>query len=132
MITAIDSSVIIAIAKNEASARAWVALLAILRASGSLAVSEAVWAETRPCFHSHSAQITAMESLGMGFLPMTEAAAALAGEIHADYRRAGGSRQKILGDFLIGAHAFVQANQLASADDGFFRVYFRGLKITAI
>ena len=132
MITALDSSVLLAIVKNEASAQAWIALLVKLRASGSLAIAEVAWAETRPWFHSRSAQITAMESLGVRFLPVTEEASALAGEIYGDYRRAGGTRQKILSDFLIGAHALVQAHQLASADDGFFRTYFRGLKIAAI
>ena len=132
MTTAVDSSVILAIAKNEASAQAWITLLVKLRASGSLVISEVAWAETRPWFHSRSAQTTAMESLGLEFLHMTEEAAARAGEIHGDYRRGGGTRQKILSDFLIGAHALIQANQLASADDGFFRTYFRGLKIAAI
>jgi len=130
--TAVDSSVILAIAKNEASAQAWIALLIKLRSTGALVISEVAWAETRPWYDTRSTHATAMESLGLGFLSLTEAAASLAGEIHGEYRRAGGTRQKILGDFLIGAHAFVQAHQLASADDGFFRSYFRGLKIAAI
>ena len=38
-------------------------------------------------------------------------------------------RQHILSDFLIGAHAKMQAEQLITRDRGFYRKYFQGINI---
>ena len=41
----------------------------------------------------------------------------------------GGQRERILTDFLVGAHAEVQASQLITRDRGFYRELFPSLKV---
>ena len=40
------------------------------------------------------------------------------------YRKAGGSRKRIISDFLIGAHAVAVADAFLTRDRGFYTTYF--------
>lgn len=100
-----------------------------LRRQGPLLAWKAVWAETRPAFATARQHADAMDRLGVEYNPLDAAAAALAGELFSKYRRAGGVRQRILPDFLIGAHALALGVPIASDDEGFFRKYFQGLTV---
>jgi predicted nucleic acid-binding protein len=129
MMTAIDSSVLWAIAKGEPDGELWLESLTKCRTEGRLVICDIVWAETRAAFPTASAHRAYLERLGVHFEMSDATVANLAGEIHDQYRRAGGKRTRLVADFLIGAHATIRANRLATKDDGFFREYFRKLPI---
>ncbi len=44
-------------------------------------------------------------------------------------RSKGGSRQRIVSDFLIASHALNQADRLLTRDRGFYRSYFQQLPV---
>jgi hypothetical protein len=71
----------------------------------------------------------AMRKLSTSFSPMTEAAATKAAEAWRQYRAGGGPRNRIAADFLIGAHAMLNADRLLTREQGFYRRYFAGLRV---
>ena len=53
----------------------------------------------------------------------------LASRVWRKYRAQGGKRDRMLTDFLIGAHSKVQAGRLLSRDRGFYRSLFPALSL---
>ena len=129
MTTAVDSSVILSIYKAEEAGRIWMEKLITLRKQSRLVICEIVVAETRPALASDQDHLQQLEKLGLHFLPASFDSACLAGQIHQSYRAAGGNRDRLVADFLVGAHARIQAHQLATDDHGFMRKYFAGLSL---
>ena len=67
--------------------------------------------------------------MGISYSAVTWQAAVRAGEMQKTYRERGGRRERSVPDFIVGAHALLQSTGLITRDDGFFRDYFKGLKI---
>ncbi len=60
---------------------------------------------------------------------LTVGAGLRAGMAQAAYRRAGGTREKLLADFLIGAHAVTEQRPLITRDPRRYRQYFPELTL---
>lgn len=129
MITAVDTSVLIAIAKGEANAGRWADLLAGAGAEGEVIVCDIVAAELFALFLDEEKFQRTLGGLGITFRPTSIEAAKLAGRIFRSYRSEGGPREHLIPDFLIGAHAQRQADRLAAIDRGYLRRYFPRLRL---
>ncbi len=127
MITAVDTSVLIDVfgADHVHGRRSAEALRSALR-EGRVIVSDAVWAEVTAMFPSSAAADAALTDLGLDFEPISRATASAAGDAWRRYRSSGGPRDRPVADFLIGAHAQVQADRLLTRDRRFYRFSFDG------
>lgn len=70
-----------------------------------------------------------MVAAEVSFAAFDERGSLRAGSAWHEYRRSGGSRERVIADFLIGAHAGQFADRLLTRDRGFYRRYFSELEV---
>ena len=120
-----------------------------------LIICEAVYAEIASQFESEDEVQVFLSDTRIRYLPADRKVLHLAGRLWKQYVKARRnvlqcpycghrmtiackscgepirSRQRVLNDFVIGAHALTHADVLLSRDRGFYRRYFKGLSVAA-
>lgn len=130
MITAVDTSVLLdVLAGDRDHGPRSAASLREASADGALIASTIVWAEVLGAYDDPKAAAARLDRLGLELVADDREVATAAGRVYRSYRRSGGTRRRILPDFLVGAHALVHADRLLTRDRGFYRSHFAKLAI---
>jgi predicted nucleic acid-binding protein len=132
---AVDTSVIVDFLGDDAMAEAAVSCLRDALTKGPVVACDVVVSEVVAGFGRSSELLDTLEEAGIGYSAIELRSAARAGEMQRRYNeriKAAGRKPispRTVPDFLIGAHALLQCKALITRDAGFFRDYFKGLKV---
>ena len=132
---AIDSSVLIDLLGDDARAETAEISLRQALARGPVVVCDVVVSEVVTGLGYGGELIDVLEAAGITFLATEARSAIRAGEMQRRYKQRLKSEgrapalPRTVPDFLIGAHALLQCTAFITRDAGFFRDYFKGLKV---
>jgi predicted nucleic acid-binding protein len=132
---AVDSSVLIDLLGEDARADAAEASLRLALVAGPVVVCEVVVSEVTAGLGHGALVMDVVEEMGIRFSAIEQRAAIRAGEMQRRYNERLRERgqtpvtPRTVPDFLVGAHAMLQCSALITRDGGFFRDYFKGLKV---
>ena len=129
MTTALDANVVLDMLTGTPAeiAAADSALLAA-KTAGSILISAVAYAEVAARFKSKAEADDFFSLLECEVQPLDHHAAFLAGHFFRQYQKRGGTRARILPDFLIAAHAQLNADRILTRDARFFGPNFPRLK----
>lgn len=125
MITAVDTSVLLDIflADERHGPESQERLKAAYDA-GAVVICDIVYAELVPAFGDRTLLNDTLRRINTSASQITTDIAFEAGLRWQRYRQAGGPRERIITDFLIGAHALGAADKFLTRDRGFYTSYF--------
>lgn len=128
----VDTNVLVDVLENDPSWADW--SVAQLRAQSQvheLAINPVIYAEMSLAFDTPQALDDAIAGMELTLADMPRPALFLAGKAFVRYRREGGTRQSVLSDFFIGAHAAVLGCPLLTRDARRYRSYFPTVELIA-
>jgi len=96
-----------------------------------LVINPIVYSELSLTFSTVEVLDQTIAGLGLAMIEIPKPALFLAGKAFVRYRRQGGTKSNVLGDFFIGAHAAVSGLQILTRDTKRYRSYFPSVVLVA-
>lgn len=128
----VDTNVLVDVLENDPDWADW--SIGQLRAQSKvhrLAINPVIYAELSLTFSTVEALDETIEALGLVLIELPRPALFLAGKAFMRYRRQGGTKSNVLGDFFIGAHAAISGHPVLTRNTRRYAAYFPGVTLIA-
>ena len=128
----VDTNVLVDVLENDPEWADW--SIGQLRAQSKvhrLAINPIIYSELSLTFSTVEALDQALDDLGLVMIETPRPALFLAGKAFVRYRRQGGTKINVLGDFFIGAHAAVSGYPVLTRDTRRYASYFLSVVLLA-
>lgn len=128
----VDTNVLVDILENDPEWADWsIAQLQAQSKVHRLVINPVIYSELSLTFSTVEALDQALDGMKLRMLEIPKPALFLAGKAFVQYRRSGGVKNNVLGDFFIGAHAAVKGLPLLTRDTRRYRNYFPSVRLVA-
>lgn len=128
----VDTNVLIDVLENDPDWVDWsVRQLQAQSKIHQFVINPIIYSELSLAFSSLEALDGVLDDMELHMLEIPRPALFLAGKAFVQYRRNGGVKNNVLGDFFIGAHAAVSGLPVLTRDVRRYRNYFPGVRLIA-
>jgi len=128
----VDTNVLVDVLENDPQWADW--SIEQLRAQSQihrLVINPIIYAELSLTFSTVEALDKTIADLGLVLVEIPRSALFLAGKAFVRYRRQGGTKSNVPGDFFIGAHAAVSGHAVLTRDTRRYASYFPSVVLVA-
>jgi predicted nucleic acid-binding protein len=128
----VDTNVLVDVLENDPRWADW--SIGQMRAQSKihrLAINPIIYSELSLTFSTVEGLDRTIDDLGLTMIEMPRPALFLAGKAFVRYRRLGGTKSNVLGDFFIGAHAAVSGHPILTRDTRRYAAYFSSVALIA-
>lgn len=121
----VDTNVLLDVLEDDPAWADWSVRQLRAQSQGhELLINPVIYAELSLAFDSAAALDEVIGDMGLTFQELPRPALFLAGRAYVKYRREGGTKNNVLADFFIGAHADVLGCAILTRDARRYRHYF--------
>jgi predicted nucleic acid-binding protein len=126
----VDTNVLLDVLQEDPTWAGWSqGQLEAARLAEPLAINPVIYSELSIAFERIEELEAVIAETKLSVEPIPREALFLAGKVFLEYRRRRGSRQHVLPDFYIGAHAAVLGIPILTRDVGRYRTYFPSVRL---
>jgi predicted nucleic acid-binding protein len=126
----VDTNVLVDVAEHDPQWWSWsIGQMRSLSLTHSLAINTIIYAELASVYSSSALLDQKIATMNLVVKDIPRSAAFLAGKAYVLYRRQRGTKNNVLSDFFIGAHAAVLGCALLTRDTRHYATYFPGVRL---